>query len=313
MKYEQVTMQDILNPDMVIEVPSIKKELPDYARVEIDSNGNRYTVDMVTVSAPISTHNLQKLTDYLKSEDGKLYNLNYFHSSKAQQYRNLFTIQFPKGGTIKIAAHMNEVKYENKDNGYIEYNPNKFAGNRLAWGVIDKIRKFYPWAELKRFDLAIDIPRHPNQLILQKDQRSYRTTRFSDLDVTEYLGKRSHVGSVKLYNKQIESNLSRPLTRLEITVDEDNIRLPHIYDISKLPVDTETEVLIRALAMSGNPTVLLSDLTPYKRKVVTGFLKEHEIIFDEDCIAKMVDCAKTHATGEATRKHERMVADNDAV
>ena len=52
-----------------------------------------------------------------------------------------------------------------------------------------------------------------------KDQRKYTLMKYSNENMTEYLGVRSSHGQVKLYNKALERGLESDLTRLEITVD----------------------------------------------------------------------------------------------
>ena len=67
--------------------------------------------------------------------------------------------------------------------------------------------------------MAIDIPVARSRLRLVKDQRKYTLMKYSNENMTEYLGVRSSHGQVKLYNKALERGLESDLTRLEITVD----------------------------------------------------------------------------------------------
>lgn len=91
------------------------------------------------------------------------------------------------------------------------------------------------FTEIKRFDLAVDIPVEREKARLMKDGRVYSERRHGK-DWTEYLGAQaSHIGRVKLYNKQSEAGLTEPLTRLEITLDPateyDKLPWPKAYYI----------------------------------------------------------------------------------
>lgn len=117
--------------------------------------------------------------------------------------------------------------------------------------------------EIKRFDLAVDIPVERRNARLLKDGRVY-SERKHGTAWTEYLGAQaSHIGRVKLYNKQTEAGLSCPLTRLEVTLDPttafDKIPWPQAYciifqqvDIEELSItDTERYILTALLAGFG--------------------------------------------------------------
>ena len=104
----------------------------------------------------------------------------------------------------------------------IEFNPNKCFDDYVFARVINQL---YLCSDrrprLVRFDLAVDIPVLRQDCFLFKDQRLYEEVRKSDVDRTQYLGQRNKPGRVKVYNKQLESDLSCPMTRLEITIGSD--------------------------------------------------------------------------------------------
>lgn len=103
----------------------------------------------------------------------------------------------------------------------IEFNPNKVF-NSYVFKVIYNLLVLYSSSIfIKRFDVAFDYPVLRENTYLLKDNRKYREERLSYNDRTQYLGKHNNHGFVKLYNKKIESSLSFPLTRLEITLDYD--------------------------------------------------------------------------------------------
>ena len=99
----------------------------------------------------------------------------------------------------------------------LDFNPNKVANDPN----FKLIREFLTrnsrntLCRIPRFDLAIDIPVDRRKCFLVKDHRLY-IERKHGVEFTQYLGsKSSSVGRVKLYNKQAEAKLSKPLTRLE--------------------------------------------------------------------------------------------------
>ncbi len=90
----------------------------------------------------------------------------------------------------------------------------------------------------------MDIPLQRQHCFLIKDKRLYIERRHGQ-EYTQYLGaKSSAVGRVKLYNKQAESNLSNPLTRLELTLDPSvpygEIPFPVVYYLA--PSDVQSDV-----------------------------------------------------------------------
>ena len=102
----------------------------------------------------------------------------------------------------------------------IDFNPNKVAEHKAFQEILNYLitHTVPEHRKVKRFDLAIDIPVQRNDVFLTKDRRIYTEYRQGQ-SWTQYLGRKSHAGYVKLYNKQYESNLPRPLTRLELTID----------------------------------------------------------------------------------------------
>jgi hypothetical protein len=113
---------------------------------------------------------------------------------------------------------------------------------------------------IPRFDLAVDLPVLRENVFLVKDRRLYQERRHGS-EYTQYLGKKSNVGHVKLYNKQVESKLSHPLTRLELTLDPaaryDEINMPVAYYIKDLQMTfddmklTDTERFILNALLQG--------------------------------------------------------------
>ena len=147
--------------------------------------------------------------------------------------------------------------------GFIEFNPNK--SYEFVKPFLERLSHLCEF-ELVRYDIAIDLKIDRSLVwLLRDDKRRYmkHNTLIStnSFDVTEYLGVRNTGGFVKLYNKQIESNLDYSLTRLELTCDDAYFstfqkRLPKIYisDLSLFDIDKldDTEKILFALMTELN-------------------------------------------------------------
>lgn len=225
----------------------------------------------------------------------------YYNTSKFR-YRNLLVVSdMDSKHSISFGLQFNDLSKVTND-CFIEFNPNKTLdeyGTGLAQVFLDYIKRYSIGLELVRYDLAIDIPIDRQFVSLNKDMRKYSKLWCSDIEnsytqilqdmdnkkisykievkskdlsnCTEYLGQRNISGFVKLYNKQIESNLNNLLTRLEITMDTLNYsdfekNLPNVKvfkdisseDISSLN-DTE-RVLLKLLQQNSNCDLYLKQL-----------------------------------------------------
>lgn len=100
----------------------------------------------------------------------------------------------------------------------LDVNPNKVPGDilRLLVGLLSggSVRR-----EVKRYDVAYDIPLPRSAVKLVQSQKSgYRLFRQNGA-VTEYQGERGHDGALKVYDKTKEDDLAADVTRVEITYD----------------------------------------------------------------------------------------------
>lgn len=102
--------------------------------------------------------------------------------------------------------------------GFLEFNPNKLGDSPSFLRFLDWLRPFVSHCLVSRFDLAVDVPAERNSLRLAKHGRSLYSCTVSD-SLTEYLGRRSSAGFVKVYDKAVESSLPFPLSRIELTCD----------------------------------------------------------------------------------------------
>lgn len=155
------------------------------------------------------------------------------------QYRRIWTLAVgecrDKEATVTVGMGRRNGKKVEDLEGFIEFNPNKVAHcppfrdlHRLALACCRR-------TELSRADLAFDYPVARWRAQAYKDRRNWsyvessgappspqdRET-YTDLvsrsGRTTYLGTRSSPGLVKIYDKEKEAGLSRPMTRVEVTV-----------------------------------------------------------------------------------------------
>ena len=161
-------------------------------------------------------------------------------SAKMCSYRYQYKFTCYDGCTFWVGIGFNSYQdswTDTANHWRIEFNPNKvfksaeflhvysvllgFSRTRID-GINNKHlvdADYLKLVECTRFDLAVDYPVPRSSCFLVKDLRTYSEHTNSIEDRTQYLGQRSNHGFVKLYNKQIESKLPIPFTRLELTVD----------------------------------------------------------------------------------------------
>ncbi len=153
----------------------------------------------------------------------------------------------------------------------VEFNPAKV-------GKLIQFTEFYSflianckYLEFKRFDVAMDIPVPYSHVHIFKDVRMMRTFEHSAENKTVYLGTRGAHGQVKLYNKQLESKLDYPLTRLEMTLKYDNCSwmefqrlFPKVYVYEKVPDSFTGTDLVLALAVSEHSEYM--NLIPRRKR-----------------------------------------------
>lgn len=254
-------------------------------------------------------YSIQKLMDkYLLLSD-------YYECTRVWNYRHLFTFGF-NGMKFVMGYQLNGAKADERLKGFIDFNPNKvLASVYLNQGIIsagfvgldsidecpflddegytshqivlDCFKDFYKlmlrfckYIQIKRFDIAIDIPIVRDRVQLFKDKRKYGQFFNSRLDYTEYLGRGSHGGRVKVYNKTIESCLDYDLTRVEVTSDtldyiEFMAYFPKIRVVDKR-LDDINKVLYKALDMlpSFERTRLVSELSLNTRRKYESLLSD---------------------------------------
>lgn len=184
------------------------------------ADGGTYSCDKIQLVFRLRMGMAQDLLCALGAAQWLTY--DHWESHKYGTYRNQFRIVCDSDRSYWLGVGMVAYgKSRPAENAKLEFNPNKVGGER---GLLWLLRCLWQRARLvepctiKQWDLACDWP-HPREWYsLRKDARLYEEHRRSSTDRTQYVGARNAPGRCKLYNKQAESDLADPLTRLEITV-----------------------------------------------------------------------------------------------
>lgn len=218
---------------------------------------------------------------------------SYFNTSpKPGFYRHNFNFHCSDTDSFWVGVGLSIAGKQYPDSWKIEFNPNKCGHSVALAFVLSLLREYSSDFSLKDWDVAIDYPVLRENCFLVKDSRCYRLHMNSVSDKTEYLGSRHVQGYTKLYNKQRESKLNYPLTRLELTMegictvaDIEN-SLPVVYCLKDLQMvfdDFYFNSVDRVLVWSvlREPS-LLSDL-PYKtHKKIECALEQHTLQLGTD-------------------------------
>lgn len=192
--------------------------------------------------------------------------VRHWSSYRIGSYHDQFAVKIAEGVSFWLGVGLNQVRTEW---GYVclDFNPNKVSDTdafRFLHGFLLSVTRAES-RKIKRFDLAVDIPVPREKCYLIKDSRVYYERRHGK-EWTQYLGAQSsHVGRVKLYNKQVESKLNYPLTRLELTLDTampyEEVPFPQVYYLDNMQITlddlkiTDTDNFILGALLQGYGSV----------------------------------------------------------
>lgn len=262
-----------------------------------------YSVDMVRVAFDIGSRG-QEFSNFLQQIDLKdalnnsLIDIQYYHSFQEFKYEHLWTIS-DKGSetkaTLSVGLHLRGGgANDGKSLGFLEFNPNKVMFSSVLREIITEIQVLSVETELKRYDLAIDLPIPRNLAKLERVGKKMYQQVIKDDGVTEYLGRRNSHGFVKLYDKTKESGLDLDYTRLEITleplkdakqafpavrVNDIQYSLDIAYDLS----NTE-KTLVALLRDNDDMNIYLKMLGRYMRKRIEPYLSDKVLTLDNNAL-----------------------------
>lgn len=259
------------------------------------SNGWIMSCDNIRVNFVLNVRQAQDIiTEFFNSiARNDIY--NYPVNLTFARYKHLCTVTYGDDSVCTIAFGFNGASkidqkgYDNDLKGYMDFNPNKVCSYDRFWADLGIIRSCCELFEIARSDIALDIPIPREYVLLKKDTRVYASKVYSRSNKTEYLGLRNNLGRVKVYNKQLESKLDVPMTRLEITCElsaESYFKyLPDVYLLNtpeQLGIDslelTENDLAIieieNELLMYGLDDGMIhwNSFSFRKRKKLTPFL-----------------------------------------
>ena len=296
-----------------------------YYRPIVIDNYLFMSCDMLRIKFNMNEFMLNRFNRFITTYEIMHSNVNvkkYFNISPFK-YRNLLAISdFETKNSFSLGLVYNDLNKTTND-CFIEFNPNKCINETntgLAQPFLDYIKQHGSHIELVRYDLAIDIPIEREFVSLDKDIRKYTKLWFTDVETnyslivsdmekkqihykidvkskslsncTEYLGQRNKSGFVKLYNKQIESDLDKPITRLEITLDSisydkfiqvlPNISIYKNVNQSDLDSLNDTEkVLLKLLQQNSNCDLYLNQLGRKMQDKLKRILYANDSILDK--------------------------------
>ncbi len=207
-----------------------------------NSNNVIYSCDMIRLKffldEGFDKHVNMNECDYFMHELFK-FEVKYFMSFSVKSYRHLyvFTSRDKKCVITLGLFHNSRDKRTGHHASFIEFNPNKMDVCALQYlfdflclntEIYMDFKKSTIF-EVVRWDLAVDIPISRHYVRLLKDGKRKYTRVEEHSSITEYSGKRNTDGFVKVYDKTKESDLYYDLTRIEITNDSFNLKLPEVY------------------------------------------------------------------------------------
>lgn len=184
----------------------------------------------------------------------------HYESNKANAWRNLWVYSIG-GSSVRLGIGFNDVSGKIVINkGSIQFNPNKVKDSKALRLLFKKIRRFTKRIELKRYDIAVDIPVPRDSCRMMKDKRKYEYIN-GGKGITEYLGTRNKAGRVKLYDKTKELRheqgitIGEEYTRLELTCDgewtpEKTLEhFPTVFAWDDRETDEDTRQYVKAIGL----------------------------------------------------------------
>lgn len=208
-----------------------------------DKNGLKYSCDNLRIQGLLSDDG------YCQSDFERYFNnpVNFRISDTCintgiGKYKYLWTITC-KNTTVTVLYCFNGYtpNGDDKRRVVLEFNPNKLEYD--DFNEIHQVIRCLVDLEVVRCDLAIDIPIPRKFAHMVKDKRNYEYHDYNQNGVTEYLGSRNNTNRVKLYDKEKESELDIPMTRLEYTckpsiMEFDKVKAKVIVERDQLEIET---------------------------------------------------------------------------
>ncbi len=278
----------------------------DIYNTKVENNNMIYSVDKIRLKTYINYQQFKDLESYIRtyfSDNIK----KFWLSDKKNSFHYNYNIEVGenKSFIFQFMHNMETINYDYIKKQYnftIEFNPNKLRDNFL---IIYILTSFSDWL-LRSFDLAIDVPINILDIIIdKKTKRNLKMFSSGGDNVTYYVGSKEKDGSIKIYNKKIESNLNIVgyLTRFEITRKYEDLPLltmssydfgnqffpqvylnQYVFSFSDITTKDKTLMALLYAVQSGYPLNNLS--RRYKEKIEELLEGGSAITFDKDSANK---------------------------
>ena len=278
----------------------------DIYNTKVENNNMIYSVDKIRLKTYINYQQFKDLESYIRIYFNDTIK-KFWLSDKKNSFHYNYNIEVGenKSFIFQFMHNTETINYDNIEQKYnftIEFNPNKLRDNFL---IIYILTSFSNWL-LRSFDLAIDVPINILDIIIdKKTKRNLKMFSSGGDNVTYYVGSKEKDGSIKIYNKKIESNLNIVgyLTRFEITRKYEDLTLltmssydfgnqffPQIYlnqyvfSFSDITTKDKTLMALLYAVQSGYPLNNLS--RRYKEKIEELLEGGSAITFDKNSANK---------------------------
>lgn len=289
-------------------------------------DGVIHSCDNLRLAFECSEKGLSSLTRWFNT----MPQIQYYQSFKDYTYKHLFVFG-TKGLSFSVGLSLNGNSKADAYKGFVDINPNKILGNVCFAGGFVRADEITPFDEdtekcfcfylrhqlaalfsdiirqlklcclsisVRRFDFAVDVPYPRNEVQLLKDKRNYYLFSRSALDFTEYLGQADAGGRVKVYNKQIESELDYPLTRIEVTCDSFDYhrfseKWPKVYLRQEVDFDNDSLMIKLLRRLPGDEfNTFYSSMNYRTREKYKSVLFQYPFIVPEPAFQAVVSVLK---------------------
>ena len=201
-------------PCLIAGFHALSDTRPSYFNPYRLDDGSNLSVDMVRLSLSLMNGRGEWLSDHAQLIDCD--DLNAWVSKvKPGGWHELWSFKLGESSVAMGIGHTSGSCKIDMHKAFLEFNPNKTAGDERFHKMLDYVAPCVSHADLKRFDLALDVERDRRDVRMSKDRRTYKSVVSNG--ITEYLGVKNTPGYVKVYDKAVEAGLTEPLTRIELT------------------------------------------------------------------------------------------------
>lgn len=256
-----------------------------YWKTSVSDENEVYSCDMVRFNFELG-NKCEVFNSWIqkKAEMDSNYEVKEYISIKPFTYRNMLNIKTVYKNSFVIGYCFNGV-LDKKTTGFIEFNPNKLFNDSIFIEFWNTLSRCVYWYELVRYDLAIDLP-ISRQYVSMPKQGNFKYQYINSGSITETLGVHNNSGFIKVYDKTKESNIKEDITRIEITLNKNDIaseKMPHIY-IKDYQIALQEEndlsqndkVFVMLLQDIEYPDTYLDLLTYRKREKLKQYLSRKE-------------------------------------